>query len=62
MTPEEGTFVPFMLQGSNLGPKSAEEYLAQFFEGPLPKVGDVVELVCYERSPGSAVMKWRVRK
>ena len=47
-------FTPMMLsagEGMNI---------ADFFEGACPEVGDAVEMVCYERSPNSVSMKWRV--
>lgn len=55
-------FVPFILQGIRTPEADAEKNLALFFDGLIPEVGDVVELVCYERTPGNVMLKWRVRK
>lgn len=56
------SFIPFLLGGSTFELKNAEEAIAEFFEGPIPQVGDAIELVCYGRSFGNVMMKWRVRK
>jgi len=50
------SLTPFMISGTDSIP------LEQYFEGPIPQVGDAVELYCYATTPTSVSMKWRVRK
>lgn len=47
-------FIPMQLAG-----RTPEE-LALFFDGPIPKPGDRVEMVCYAADDKSVSLKWRV--
>jgi hypothetical protein len=58
----EASFIPLLFSAGFGSDAKMEQDLARFFDGPLPEVGDAVELVCYERTPGNVMMKWRVRK
>lgn len=62
MSIPDAEYIPFLLQGAGSSHDEAERNLAFFFDGPIPEVGDVVELVCYERTPGNVMMTWRVKK
>jgi hypothetical protein len=51
---------PFMLSGDN------DKALSKMFDGKVPKVGDAIEMVCYEVSTSDSGMrqircKWRVK-
>ena len=49
-------FIPFMISGTT------PEQLANCFDGPVPVIGDRVELVCYGMVGNSRMFKWRVIK
>ena len=49
-------FIPFMISGTT------PEQLATCFDGPVPVIGDRVELVCYGMVGNSRMFKWRVIK
>jgi hypothetical protein len=52
----EEKFTPFMLTGET------ETNLQKFFDGPIPKEGDRVELYCNATTETSVSLKWRVVK
>jgi len=48
------TYIPFMFSATT------PEDMQLHFDGPLPKVGDAIELVCYQVSETDICCKWRV--
>ena len=49
-------FIPFCIALL----KDDERALQDYFEGPIPKAGDSVELYCYYVDETCIKMKWRV--
>ena len=49
-------FIPMYLQGRDGGEggETAQQAFARFFDGRLPKPGDIVAYVCYEASDTEA--------
>lgn len=50
----EGEYIPCMMTAY------PPHTLGLMFDGPLPKVGDAVEMVCYKATDTALCFKWRV--
>jgi hypothetical protein len=50
----DSRFVPFMMTAY------PPNNLSDMFDGPVPKVGDAIECLCYEATDTTLCFKWRV--
>jgi len=51
---EESKFIPIKLEAQS------QNELAKFFDGPIPEIGDKVEMFCYSKGETNVCLKWRV--
>jgi hypothetical protein len=60
-TSKPAVFMNFDMGSDDPSPELLELRLQEFFEGPLPVPGEVVELVVVERGPGKMKLQLRVK-